>query len=205
MPTIGTLTNRIKISGWCINFSYLQDYYSWMLQHKEALENINNTHWWRSQKNEEERNLPRHANRSPNWIPSRLTKIRGELIDRQLEYLFGDQGYLKGDNWKTPEDHRCMRCRVKIEDLQNYQKGIVKLIEREKQRLGGRPTQEEIDEMLQKAMKRVNRSHNSRTIAKSKATLPTVRSQTMTFHHHGFCIDCWEKRIKGQLGYTMDS
>ena len=205
MPTRGTLTNLIKIGGGCINFSYLQDYYNWMLQHKEELENINNMHWWRSQKNEEERNLPRHANRSPNWIPTRLLKIRDGIIDRQLKYLFGEHGYLKGDNWKTPEDHRCMRCRVKIEDLQNYQKGIVKLIEREKQRLKRRPTQEEFDEMLQKATKRVDRSHNSRTIAKSKATLPTSSNRTMTFHQHGFCIDCWENSIKGQLGYTMDS
>ena len=210
MPTMGTLTNRIKISGWCINFSYLQDYYSWMLQHKEALENINNTHWWRSQKNEEERNLPRHANRSPNWIPSRLTKIRGELIDRQLEYLFGDQGYLKGDNWKTPENHKCMRCNVSIDKLQAYLKGIIKLTEREKQRItGNQPSypfsSDEWDHILAEAIKRVNRHWDPLTIAKSKAILPTSRSRTMTYQQHGFCIDCWENDIKRQLGYTMDS
>ena len=204
----GMIINLAKIlypwEGGCINFSFHQPYYTWMLQNKEELQNIHNMNWWRSQKNEEERNLPRHANRSVDWIPSRLLKIRDKIIDTQLEYLFGEQGYLKGDNWKTPENHRCMRCKVKIEDIKNYQKGIVKLIEREKQRLGRRPNPEEFDEMLQRAMERVDRSHNIRTVAKSKAILPTDGSRTMTFHHHGFCIDCWENNIKRQLGYTME-
>ena len=166
----GMIINLAKIlkpwEGGCINFSFQTTYYVWMLQNKEELQNIHNMNWWRSQKNEEERNLPRHANRSSNWIPSRLTDIRDEIIDTQLEYLFGDQGYLKGDNWKTPENHKCMRCNVSIDKLQAYLKGIIKLTGREKQRLTGNQasypfSSHEWDHILAEAIKRVNRHWES--------------------------------------------
>jgi len=192
--------NRVKVTPFCINFNFNNDYFTWMTIHSEELENINNMNWWRSQKNEEERNMPRHANRSIDWIPNRLTKIRDDLIDRQLEYLFGEGGYLKGNNWETPENHKCMRCNVSIDKLEAYLKGIVKLTDREKQRKDN----VRWDNILAEAIERVNKHWDPLTIAKSKAILPTSRSRTMTYQLYGFCIDCWENDVKKKLGYTMD-
>ena len=209
MGAIQSAINIVKITPFCINFNFHTDYFHWMLDHKEALENINNTGWWRSQKNEEERNMPRHPNRTPDWIPTRLTKIRRTLIDTQLEYLFGEGGYLKSDNWVTPEGHKCMRCNVSIDKLEAYLKGIIKLTDREKQRITGNQSSypfsaDEWEHILAEAIKRVNTHWDPLTIAKSKAILPTSRSRTLTYEQHGFCIDCWENAIKRQLGYTME-
>lgn len=192
--------NRVKVTPFCINFNFNNDYFTWMTIHSEELENINNLNWWRSQKNEEERNMPRHANRSIDWIPSRIIKIRDDLINRQLEYLFGEGGYLKGNIWETPENHKCMRCNVSIDKLEAYLKGIVKLTDKEKQRKDNVVW----DNILAEAIERVNKHWDPLTIAKSKAILPTSRSRTLTYQLYGFCIDCWENDVKKKLGYTMD-
>ena len=52
------VTNLVKVTPFCINFNFNNDYFTWMLENKEELQNINNMDWWRSQKNEEERNIP---------------------------------------------------------------------------------------------------------------------------------------------------
>ena len=199
------VTNLVKVTPFCINFNFNNDYFTWMLENKEELQNINNMNWWRSQKNEEERNMPRHANRSSDWIPNRILKIRQKLIETQLDHLFGEDGHLNGDIWKTPKNHKCMRCNVGIDKLAAYQKGIIKLTEREKQRqLEGDPDNIVWDTILAEAIQRVNSHHDALTIAKSKTLLPTYRSRTLTYQLYGFCIDCWENDVKKKLGYTMD-
>ena len=80
MP-LTTIMGRIIISPVStINYYFNTDYYQWMAQHELELKNIHNMSWWRAQKNEEERNMPRHANRSYNWIPNRIIKLETNLL-----------------------------------------------------------------------------------------------------------------------------
>ena len=102
-----------------------------------------------------------------------------------------------------------MRCNVSIDKLAAYQRGIIKLTDREKQRITGNQSShplssDEWEHILAEAIQRVNSHHDALTIAKSKTLLPTYRSRTLTYQLYGFCIDCWENDVKKKLGYTMD-
>ena len=51
-------------------------YQEWLLENKVALQNLWNPSYWKSQMTDEEREMRRHPNRSVDWIPNRLTKMR---------------------------------------------------------------------------------------------------------------------------------
>jgi len=199
-----TLNTLVKISPFCINFEYHNEYFQWMIRHYEELNNIHNMHYWRNMMTEEERGMRKHPNRGHNWIPNRILEIRKKIMETQLNYLFGKDGWTNKE-WRIPEDHQCMDCGVKIKATSNYQKGILKLVNREKQRRNlEHPTHEEYAGMLDRAIKRVDKHHDKLTISKSKAILPYWGGYTMTHHKYGFCLSCWENKIKHMLGYTLD-
>ena len=161
-----------------INWAYYNDYYQWMANHETELKNLENMAYWRSLKNEEERNLPPHPNRSPRHIPYRIMKIRDDIIITQLTYLLGEDGFNKAKN-RYKDDRTCMHCGVLIKNMQRY-----------------RAAQAQI-------LKKLSTQYTPLEIEKAQIYLPERLSRRMMDDTHGFCPTCWKDTIEPRLGWTL--
>lgn len=196
MP-LTTILGRIIISPVStINYLFNTEYYQWMAQHEPELKNIHNMNWWRAQKNEQERNMPRHANRSHNWIPSRITDMRDKLIEQQLSYLFGDQ------NWNEKpfsNDLDCRHCGVYMEDISEYISKVTKSLDDIWD--WHNDDEKDFEPSLQQVLDFYDDKYSDLVKEKARLNIPTYGSRTMVGHTNGFCHVCWEDIIKPQLGW----
>ena len=196
MP-ITTIMGRIIISPVStINYYFNTDYYQWMAQHETELKNIHNMNWWRAQKNEQERNMPRHANRSPNWIPSRIINIRDKLIETQLSYLFGDKDW---NEKPFSNDLNCRHCNVYMEDISEYISKVTDSLDDIWN--WHNDDKKDFEPSLQQVLDFYDDKYPELVKEKARLNLPTYGSRTMVGHINGFCHVCWEDIIKPQLGW----
>ena len=187
-----------------INWAYYNDYYQWMANHETELKNLENMAYWRSLKNEEERNLPPHPNRSPRHIPYRIMKIRDDIIITQLTYLLGEDGFNKAKN-RYKDDRTCMHCGVLIKNMQRYlttlDKKTRELVVEKKDIF--KTTGEEYRAAQAKIMKKLSTQYTPLEIEKAQIYLPERLSRRMMDDTHGFCPTCWKDTIEPRLGWTL--
>ena len=185
-----------------INWAYYNDYYQWMANHETELKNLENMAYWRSLKNEAERNLPPSANRSPGFIPYRILKIREDIMITQLTYLLGEGGFNKAKN-RYNDDRTCMKCGVLIKNMGRYLNALENdtraLVEVKKDIF--KTTDEEYRAAQAKIMKKLSTQYTPLEIEKAQIYLPERLSRHMMSDIHGFCPACWEDTIKPKLGW----
>ena len=185
-----------------INWAYYNDYYQWMANHETELKNLENMAYWRSLKNEEERNLPPHPNRSPSFIPYRILKIRDGIMITQLTYLLGEGGFNKSKD-RYNDDRTCMHCGVLIKNMQRYlttlDKKTRELVVEKKDIF--KTTEEEYRAAQAQILKKLSTQYTPLEIEKAQIFLPERLSRRMMNDIHGFCPACWEDTIKPKLGW----
>jgi len=188
-----------------INYSFLANYYNWMLENEEQIRNLNNNSYWQGQMTEDERKMRSHPNRSYSWVPNRLGDIRDELRARQLDKLLGPNGWKK-EPWTSVDN--CYRCNVSMDRLIQYQLDIVKELEiRETKWLMKNPkgfkqiTQDAFDKTLKDSIIVVNPNYNQQEIEKSVIYHPERHSRYLMGDLRGFCPDCYQNKIEPQLGW----
>jgi len=176
--------------------NYFTKYYQWKGAHKTELKNLNNMNYWRSLKNEEERNLPSHPNRSPNHIPTRILNIREDLILTHLTYLFGEEEWKKN---RYSNDLNCRSCGVHMQDLSDYLSQIIKTFDT---LFNWRNDKEkDFQPALNKALDLWDQDYPELVKEKARLNLPRYGSRTLLTHKYGWCPVCWEDIIMPQLGW----
>ena len=182
-----------------INYSFLVGYYKWMLENEEQLRNLENNGYWQRQMTDDEREMRKHPNRSHQWVPNRLREIRDELRAKQLDKLLGPEGWKK-TRWSSVEN--CYRCDISMDRLIQYQSDLVTEIENRKTKMiNDDLSQEDFDKILKDSLVVVNPNYNQQEIDKSVIYHPKISSQYMMGDLSGFCPDCYQNKIKPQLGW----
>ena len=185
-----------------INWAYYNEYFQWMLNHETELKNIDNMSYWRSLKNEKERNLPSHGNRSPSWIPSRIMKERKEIINTQLNYLLGEGNFRPHDSYL--KDRKCYECGANTSTMQKYLGNLDREVNKIVKNSGNTSftiTDEEHREILEKVMKREAKNFTALEIEKAQIYLPQRGRRRLLDDPYGFCPQCFQDTIEPQLGW----
>ena len=185
-----------------INWAYYNEYFQWMLNHETELKNINNMSYWRGLKNEEERNLPSHGNRSPLWIPYRILKDRKDIINTQLTYLLGKGNFRPNESYK--KDRKCYECGANISKMKKYLGDLDREVNTIVDKSGNDSftiTDEEHREILEKVMKREAKNFTALEIEKAQIYLPQRGRRRLLDDPYGFCPQCFQDTIEPQLGW----
>ena len=193
---------KLIIERGIINYSWSVDYFEWMLNHKTELKNLNNMSYWRGLKNEEERNLPSHPNRSPRWIPHRIMKERDKIINTQLTYLVGEGNFRPHESYDG--ERECYRCKVKIKNMGKYlgnlERGVNKIV-KNSGNTSFTITDEEHRAILEKVMKQEAPNFTALEVEKAQIYLPQRGRRKLMNDSSGFCPMCYEEVIAPQLGW----
>ena len=179
-----------------INYLFNTDYYQWMAQHETELKNLDNMNWWRAQKNEQERNMPSHPNRSPRHIPARILDIREDLMLTQLTYLFGEHEWKKN---RYSNDRQCRHCGVHMQEVSEYIRKIVTTVDDLFSFQDN--DKEDFESALQQALDFYDDKYSELIKDKARLNLPEYGQRTMFGNKYSWCPVCWEDIIYPQLGW----
>jgi len=196
-----------------INYSWSADYFAWMLANEDTLRNLRNRRYWSDQMTPEDFEARRaSANRSYNWIPNRILKVRDDAKEEQMDWIFGPDGWTK----KLGYDGPCMRCGVSIERLKEYQNEVYKTtgerakawVERNPSKAIGRDAlnrgympEEMWYDLRDRVVSEVNQNYTEDEIEKSKIRLPDWKEMTYMSAINGFCPRCYYEHVEPQLGW----
>ena len=191
-----------------INWAYYNEYFQWMVNHETELKNLNNMRYWHGLKNESERNLPRHGNRSPNsaYIPARVDKIRKNIITTQLNYLLGS-GNFRPSYESYRSNRTCYECGVNISKAGKY----LSTLEREVNKLLSKSgntsftiTDQEHSALLTTVMKQQAKNFTALEIEKAQIYLPERGQRTLLNDPYGFCPQCYQDIVEPKLGWNKN-
>tara|TARA_R110001592_G_scaffold320742_1_gene598956 strand:+ start:11447 stop:12079 length:633 start_codon:yes stop_codon:yes gene_type:complete len=190
-----------------INWAYYNEYFQWMVNHETELKNLDNQGYWHGLKNESERNLPRHANRSPNsaYIPARVEKIREDIINTQLTYLLGSGNFRPNESYI--KNRTCYECGVNISTVGKYLSTLVREVN-ELLKKGGNTsftiTDEEHSALMTTVMKQQAKNFTALEIEKAQIYLPQRGRRRLMDDLYGFCPQCYQDIVKPQLGWNKN-
>jgi hypothetical protein len=187
------------LSHAAINYNHYSEYYRWLLDNKEQVSNILNLGYWRAMMTPEEIEMRRSSgNRSADWIPNRILSIRGSLIDKQLDYLFGKK------KWgEKGMDGRCYNCSVNTKRMGQYLSEINKEMEILRDSAAWHEiSPEQFAINLKKAIGSHKDYFTKQEIEKAEIYLPYLGGRKLMGLIKGFCPDCWENTIEQQLGWN---
>lgn len=205
------LTNVILRGNNLINWSTTTEYYAWALENEVALRNLNNYRYWRSFMTPEHKEMNRHPNRSHQWIPQDIAKVRDAIADQQKDYILGPEGWSR--SWSIDN---CLACGVSTDELRKYhstldetirsleeiwmQKYPDRIIGKDNLNRGWLP-EEEWYKIREQAVVKVNSQVTPLVAEKGAFNLPNWRSRIITQSVSGFCHGCWQE-IEPKLGWT---
>jgi len=182
-------------------------YQEWLLENKTALQNLWNPSYWKSQMTDEEREMRRHPNRSIDWIPIRLTKIRDRVREEQMTWVLGEDGWTKSRYHDGP----CYRCGIEMKRLKQYQRELLGLMEEMRSNAIKQGTfkdiwdvtDEDFQDMLKQALAQIADSgkYTIHEIERSVSRHPENHSHRMMMSQYGFCPDCYTDWVEPQLGW----
>ena len=207
------MVRMIFLEHGVINYSWSADYFAWMLANEDTLRNLRNRRYWADQMTPEDYEARRaSANRSYNWIPNRILRVRDEAEDEQMEWLFGPDGWTKKWAYEGP----CMRCKVDIKRLKDYQNEVYrttneranawvdknpsKALGRDDLNRGFMPKEMWYD-LRDRVVSEVNRNYTDDEIEKSEIRLPDWKEMTYMSSVKGFCPQCYYEHVEPQLGW----
>lgn len=206
------LTNVIlRGNNHIINWSTTAEYYLWALENEASLRNLDNYRYWRSFMTDAHKEMNRHPNRSYQWVPQDIAKVRDAIADQQKDYVLGPNGWSRA--WRV--DH-CMSCGVSTDDLSKYQSAVDQTIsDMEKAWMEKYPEliigkddlnrgylpEEEWYKIRELAVAQVNPQFDSWVVDRGSFNLPNWKSRIINQATNGHCFGCWEQ-IKPRLGWT---
>ena len=203
--------NVVGIMYWTLSKGILNytspAYQEWLLENKVALQNLWNPSYWKSQMTDEEREMRRHPNRSVDWIPNRLTKMRDRVKEEQMTWILGEDGWTK--RWNYEGD--CYRCGISMKRLKQYQQELLTRVEEMKVDAIQRGvfadtwaiSEDDHQEILRQALAEIADSgkYTIHEIERSISRHPESHRHTMMTSQYGFCPDCYTDWVEPQLGW----
>jgi len=160
--------------------------------------NLESNFFWKGQMSEEEIKMRSHPNRSQNWIPNRLEKMRDGYRYTLLDIVLGKGNYDKDRFSLSSGD--CKMCGSSYKDEQEF-------IREMNQCIGDFPdglTNFQWEQLRQECWDVRGRSYDPKVLRAVPITRWTEGSRPVTTsRRYGFCTYCWANHIQPKMDYVV--